>query len=319
MHGRRLACLIAFATVVAPTLAEGIPEDATDDAGAVPFILRTHVIAPHRVGDFVLEDTHYDPANKFAGVSIRYVLPGHEETRFDLFVYPQGLGDTEQVLDSGMHVFRATLDMAAGQGRYRALKVDEAVEFDVPLQAPAGRAEAGKDEQLPFSDTQAPAATDDELARTLATLAATERHVDGRRMDMQYEYPGDAEGEWWPMRSRGYLFYRHLYFFKGRTSAMTTRIDADAFAALTDRAMRELVPAVQAYNVGSCHDNALQVDPTAPEGEMADALVREIFALQARNEAANCHAPASEGAVTALARDADVVTIEYEPHEWGAE
>jgi len=50
----------------------------------------------------VLEGTRYDPANRYAGVAIRYFLPGQDATRIDLFGYPYGQGPDEDALDRAM-------------------------------------------------------------------------------------------------------------------------------------------------------------------------------------------------------------------------
>ncbi|MCW5581832.1 MAG: hypothetical protein KIS72_10885 [Luteimonas sp.] len=315
MRGR-LACLLALSSAFASALA--------DDAPKQPFIVRTHVVAPHKVGDFVLEGARYDSANKLAGVGVRYFLPGHEEARIDLFVYPHGQADTEAALDQGMRDFRATLEAAAKAGYYRDLAVADAVEFDVPL-PPSVPVPGIAESPAPADDAAAAPAEDaadpEEAGRIamLAGLLGANRRVDGRLIALHYESPGLAEGEWLLMRSRGYLFYRHLYFFKGRISAAESRIDPAAFEALADRAMRELVPAVQAYNIGSCGDVTLYVDPDLPEREAVDALMRELVAAQTRSEASNCHAKSEESEVAALAEDADVVTIEYAPEDWGGQ
>lgn len=312
MFGRGIACVLAL--LLAPTAAPA------EDAPAQAFIERTLVIAPHRVGEFVLQGSHYDPAHRFAGVSLRYALPGSDETRIDLFVYPIGQGDPEATLDRGMRDFRATLDAAQQAGYYRGLAVADAVEFDIPL-APA--AAHGADADASASDPlPAPAAVaGDEAAHAamLATLLGAGLHVDGRMLELAYEYPGQADDEWLPMHSRGYLLYRHLYFFKGRVSAAASRIDHGSFAALADRAMHALVPAVQAYNVGSCGNTSIEVDPDLPEPEMGAMLIRQLVAAQARSDASNCRAQADEAELDALSRDAEVVVIEYGTNDWGGD
>src|SRR5690606_12782612 len=315
MFGRRTACMLALLLAHAAASA--------GDAPAQPFIERTLVIAPHRVGEFVLQDSRYDPAHRFAGVSLRHALPGSDETRIDLFVYPIGQGETEATLDRGMRDFRATLDAAQEAGYYRGLAVADAVEFDIPLppSGDAGYASGPGDGPLQVSATHDGHGDGDADARAamLATLPGAGRRVDGRMLELAYEYPGQAEDEWLPMHSRGYLLYRHLYFFKGRVSAATSRIDHDSFAALADRAMHALVPAVQAYNVGSCGDTSIQVDTSLPEREMGEMLMRQLVAAQARSDAGNCRVQADEAELAALSRAAEVVVIEYGPSDWRAD
>jgi len=312
MRGRRIACLLALSLAFAPAAARDAPKQ--------PFIVRTHVVAPLKVGDFVLEGTRYDPANKFAGVAIRYFLPGQEEARIDLFVYPHGQGDGEDALDRGMRDFRATLEAAEQAGYYRGLTVADAVEFDIPLPSALPDApdvaEPAETEEPPTAPVAEPDPAEARRIAMLAELLGEGRHVDGRMIELAYDYPGQAEGEWLPMHSRGYLFYRHLYFFKGRISAAEARIDATAFAALADRAMRELVPAVQAYNIGSCGDTTIVLDSNLSGEDVADMFMRQLVGAQTRSEASNCHAEPDPAELAALAKGAEVVAIEYAPSDW---
>jgi len=311
MRRRCVACLLALSLAFAPASARDTPKQ--------PFIARTHVVAPLKVGDFVLEGTRYDPANKLAGVAIRYFLPGQEETRIDLFVYPHGQGDSENALDHGMRDFRATLEAAEQAGYYRGMTVADAVEFDIPLPSalPDAAEPAETAAEPPTAATADPDPAETGRIAMLAELLGEGRRIDGRMIELAYDYPGQAEGEWLPMHSRGYLLYRHLYFFKGRISAASSRIDAAAFAALADRAMRELVPAVQAYNIGSCGDTTITIDSNLSGEDAADMFMRQLVAAQTRSEASNCHAEPDPAELAALAEGAEVVAIEYAPGDWG--
>lgn len=168
---------------------------------------------------------------------LRYALPGHDETRIDLFIYPFGQDRAEAALDHGMRDFVASLRTAEREGRFRALSMSDAVAFDLG-QAPADGDGPGKRRR----DRRGSGDADVERM-LMEALAAVDRRIRGRRLDLAFEYPGQVEGDWFAMHSRGYLFYRHLYFFKGRVSATAARIDRGRFAALADRAMRDLVPA----------------------------------------------------------------------------
>lgn len=312
MRGYRSACLPVLLLCTLATLAGEPPKP--------PFIERTLVVAPLRVGDFVLEGSHYDPGNRFAGVSLRYFLPGREEARIDLFVYPHGQNDAEAALDQGMRDFHATLEAAEQAGYYRDLEVGAAREFDIPLPVVAPGAPDTADSPG-TAQAQVPAAAgagpqEAGRAAMLSALLGADRRVDGRMIELAYNYPGQAEDEWLPMHSRGYLLYRHLHFFKGRISAAGSRIDQAAFAALADRAMRELVPAVQAYNIGSCGDTTIDVDTSLSEKEMGDMLMRQLVAAQARSEASNCHPKLERDELAALAEAAEVVEIDYAPEDW---
>ena len=50
--------------------------------------------------------------------------------------------------------------------------------------------------------------------------------------------------------------------------------------------------------------------------EMADMLMRQLAAAQARSEASNCHRAPDDAVLAALSEDAEVVAIEYAPDDW---
>lgn len=275
-----LGCCIACACFLPAASVVG-----ADDPPAPAFIARTHVIAPRQVGEFVLEATRYDAGNRLAGVMLRYLLPGHDETRFDLFVYPHGQSGIEEALDLGMAAFRDNLAAAARAGHYRALKITQAVEFDIAQaveSVPAFASDQDHDQRQ--ADRLSPSSPDEPFETLLASLLApAPAQIDGRVIELGFEVRGAAEDDWFDMRSRGYLFYRHLYFFKGRISAAAYRIGQDEFASLADRAMRELVPAVQAYNIGGCSGTTIQIDPDLEERALAEALAKQLVAAPMHN------------------------------------
>ena len=317
-----LGCCVACAHAapsVAATAAEDIPAPA--------FIERTHVVAPHRVGDLVLEATRYEAGNRHAGVMLRYLVPGHDETRIDLFVYPHGHSATESALDKGMADFHASLEAAVQAGYFRGLTATDAGEFDVALPGkstvaspsePDQDPQPGQDRDRALADPAGPppaqAAAREALLASL--LAPAPRRVDGRVITLSYDAPGAGENDWFAMRSRGYLLYRQLHFFKGRISAAEYRIGHDDFTALADRSMRALVPAVQAYNVGSCADTTIHVDPGLDAQAMGEALMRQLVAAEADSTTRNCHRTLGEEALATLAQDAEIMTIEYAPEDW---
>lgn len=292
--GTRLICIVVALVV----FGSAMPLMATD----APFVSRTHVIAPRHVGDFILEGTSYDQANRFAGLGIRYTLADHPETRFDLFVYPAGRMSPEQAIAAGMVPFRESLKYGAQNGYFADLRITE----DSPVMIPS---EPGKDGDDPLA---APTIDgNDPLPADLRTLLGDTR-IRGQRLQLSYAHkPSDL-----PMRSRGYLFYRQLYYFKGRISAAESRIDEASFSALAERAMRELVPAVSALNVGACADITVFVPKDDDSEEDRNATQRSLVTGLANARGANCTGEPATEALAERGRDAEVVTIEFEPGDW---
>lgn len=283
------ALMLAFAL---PAHAGKADTPAAPETDARPFIEISHLIAPGRVGDFVLEGSSYDDKTKYAGAGFRYALPGHQETRIDVFVYPAGRAPQEQAINSGMVEFKGGIEQAQQAGYIKDL---EFVSDDVfPLEAPAVVAAS-------TADTPDPAE-----ARLLAALAAT--RVVGKRLQMRDTMVSGG----FPMYSNGYLFYKQLYFFKVRVSAARDRIDDAQFQALADRAARSLVPALEVANVGACANKVIEISPDADADAFAEALVRRTAEIQGEN----CFENDAEAELDKKSKDADVVDIHFDVQDW---
>ncbi len=321
-----LATAIALCSFAQKSIADNKNDDGNTQEDQA-FIAESRVIAPQRVGEFLLEGTRrYDGQDKFGGVSFRYQHPDYPQLRIDLFVYPVGQREAEELLESGMRHFLASMQPAVDAGVYRNVIEGETVEFDLDLplndlqndksssDAVSTNGDKGKNRS---ADDEKDAKSSEREAR-IAKLLTAGKHIDGRRMSLSYDYRGDTPDEWFPMRSRTYLFYRQLHYFKGRISAATSQIDEAAFTAFTDRAMRELVPAVQAYNIGSCGNSTVFVNVDAPKEVAADQLMYNLIEATTRTASYNCHAKADEKELTALGKGAAVETFVYSATDWKA-
>lgn len=276
----------------------GTPGQAEDGNAPDAFVSRTHVSIPKQAGDYVLEGTTFDPSNRAAGVGARFSHPDHPKTRFDLYIYPAGQMEAGQAIEYGMQDFIGTFQYATAQGAYRDLEILDRTTFPLPL-------EIGE-ELVPHDPT-------DPLAEIV--LASREKAIPGERLKLSMRHlPSNL-----PLQSRGYLFYRQMYYFKGRISAAEYSMDIPAFDALADDAMRTLVPAISALNVGSCATINVPVDDSEPDEEKrmqfgAIALVKGI----ARVKANNCTGELSTERLAELTANSEVVTIEFAPDEWSS-
>ena len=297
--------------VLAILMAAALPANASKDAKAAgdmaahTFIETSFLIAPEKVGDFQLEDTSYDEANKHAGAGFRYALKDHQETRFDVFVYPAGRMAETEALTHGMADFRSSFDAAEQAGYYRDVQIVDESEFPLRVpEKPAVTHEAGD------TSPSAGAAMDPEKTTILRSLLEADR-PDGRRLRMRMVLlPQDV-----PMRSDGYLFYKQLYFFKVRASAAQDRIDQDSFQALADMAARTLVPAIEVANVGSCANVVVNIDKDAAAKEVGDALMTQVAAHQSEN----CFMNEAAAGIGGKSRDARVVGIRFDPSDWNGQ
>lgn len=317
-----VALSFALATAVAPHQAHAKEGERETAADARPFIEETRVVAPGRVGDFELEGSRYDPARKDAGVAFRYRLPAHPEMRIDLFVYPAGLMPEQDAIAAGMTPFLATFEEGVRQKYYDRFELLERTSFEIAPQAvpPTSASKpASKDDALP-AQTEAPGDDTDGIASLLSALDPPP--IRGERLDLRYRMQMGFD-EPVPVRSRGYLFYRQLYYFKGRLTATEAAIGQADFDALTDRAMRELIPAIRAHNIGACAEQRITlgadiVDANPADGALDAAIGRVLAESFTQMDQRNCHRTRADAEAAATA-DAETVVIVFDPGDWASE
>jgi hypothetical protein len=286
-----LGCLVLLC---ATALASCATARGDKPAAPRPLIERSYLVAPEKIGELVLEDVQYDPANRYSGARFRYGMPGHQETRFDLFVYPAGRSPQATAVAAGMKAFREDLKAAEDAGVYRDVRI--LGEEDFALDPDKARAST-------------PAKGADMDARLVAIMNGASPM--GRRLRMEYLHtPGDIA-----MHSNGYLFHRQLFFFKARISAARDRIAAKDFLPLADDAARAMVAAVDAFNLGGCANQTITLDPDADPDALAEALV----ASAAEGLGENCITQAGDADLAKKSRGARVVTIEFAADDWKAE
>ncbi len=278
-----LSALLAWSLVFAP--ASQAREVATQTKR--PLIVRSHVAAPRTIGAFRLKEAKYDPAQKAAGAMFRYAAVPEPELGADVFVYPAGRQPQAEAIKRGMVDFREGLQAAQQAGYYRNLEISGEVAF--PLSATASAAPAG-----------------DKLG---AIVAAAEPV--GSRIDMTF----DAGNTGIPYRSRGYLFYQHLYFYKVRVSVPVEAMDAESFGEFADHTARTLVSRIDTINIGGCGDAPVYFDNKADTDTAAMALITQV----AQRNQENCRSKIDEAELAKLTQGADTVTIEYSADEWGGQ
>jgi hypothetical protein len=328
------ACLVA-ALAFAPSAAA---DKRSKRQPPRAFIEASAIVAPERVGEFVLEGSQQWPDQKFAGVQFRYLLPGHEALRIDVFVYPHGDMPQARAIETGLRDFLDTLDAQVRAGNFSDFQVLNDAPMTLPRfassvaekvlpaaasEAPAGTAEGRPKDTAPAqaaaaSEAQAGDASDPADADPITALLADAAQSKGRRLALSYRIADpDIPSQRIEMRSMGYLFYKQLYLFKGRISAAASQIGEAEFQALTDRAMRELIPAIQVFNAGGCAQVAINVDPDKLDGDSADSIALDLVAAMNAKIERNCGERLDTPEFKAASRDAEVRRVDYDPEDWG--
>ena len=306
---RSLVVMFGIAAALVSAAQPVTARSRKDKDATQPFIVETRIAAPKRIGEFELESTYYDPATKHAGASLRYLLPDQPQIRFDLFVYPAGDMAHDTAMTSGMKDFVASFDAGVQMKYYTDLKIVDTVDFEI-----------GPRTETPVLHGDKPAAktTPESEADAIIEAALAPKPVSGKRIELRYTMHMDETDEAVPMRSRGYLFYRQLYYFKGRISVAESRMDQASFETLSDRAMRELVPAVQASNIGGCAKTEIVIGGEAlDEGKAGiDALMTQMLGQMADSNGKHCYADRAQ-AIASEPDKAEIITIEYAPDDWG--
>lgn len=287
---------VAALSLLIPLAPNSVAKDKNaQSAGQRAYVETSYLIAPRRVGDFVLDGSQYDENQKYSGVGFRYVADGHQETRIDVYVYPAGRMGQATALTEGMKAFRADLTRAVDAKAYTNMVLQNEQEFLLANDAHVADSESSQDGNA---------------AELLEAIASATR-PSGRKLAMTMNLqPRD-----WPMHSSGHLFYKQLYYFKVRATATQDRITTEQFNELADRAARTLMPAIEVVNVGECANSVITIAANASPDEAAKALVTQAT----EHQGYNCHATAEAAEIKKKSANAEMIDISYDPQEWKSE
>lgn len=249
--------LLAFVAACSVAACAGTPTREVVEAPATPerpFIERSLVLAPERVGAFTLVGMRDFEGSPQAGVSMRYQHDEMSEVVFDLFVYPVGRMDRTRALDYGMRTTRADIDRAVSQGAYADVEYADEQAFDL--------ATVGDDGSAGPVGADGPGL--------------------GRRQALRYVR---KEG---PMDSLIFLFHRGLFLHKGRLSALPEQLPQENFDRFANHAMATLVPAIEVRSTGGCTNHDLYVDPKLDGEAMQAQLLAGAERIARLQKEENC-------------------------------
>lgn len=249
--------LLAFVAACTVAACAGTPtRDMVQAPGPPerPFIERSLVLAPERVGAFTLVAMGDFEGSPQAGVSMRYQHDDVSEVVLDLFVYPMGRIERERALEFGMRTTRDDINRAVSQGAYSDVDYADEQAFDLRTVGDDGSAgpvgEDGPDL--------------------------------GRRQALRYVR---KEG---PMDSLIFMFHRGLFLTKGRLSALPEQLPQENFDRFANHAMATLVPAIEVRSTGGCSSHSIYVDPKLEDDAMQAQLLAGVERTARLQKEENC-------------------------------
>jgi len=263
------------------------------------FIERSLLLAPEAVGDFVLANANDYPGDPGSGVGLRYSHPDFPEARIDLFVYPIGRDVRDVAVARGIAEVRTSVEAAVEKGSYSDLVFGEEIDFDLRRVDIDGAL-------LPAPAAAGSPAGDDLDSQVLRGIAEVDQAIEpalGRRLDMQLKM-GESH-----QNSRGFMFYRGLYLYKGRISAPPTLLPGESFDRFTNHAMAVLVPAIQVRSTGACHASNILLDPDKPD---AVDFARQAKRAERRKALEQC----AESLDETVPDGYRAVALEFDPAMW---
>ena len=269
-------------------------------APARPFIERSLVLAPERVGDLALVAMQDYPGNPAAGVGIRYQHPEFLGVRLDLFVYPAGRVDQDALLEQGMAGVTREIEGQADKGRYTDLAFDPIRDFDLRQVATDGSLEPEGESDVDAAEPEA------WIEGFLLEYAGAADADTGRLMDVRLSIDGQA------YHSRAFLFYRGLYLYKGRITTPIREMPGETFERFSQHAMAQLVPAIEVRNTGGCSDQVIHVDPDAGSEEAQAAFQRAVVEASMQATSENCRATLDETVPEGMR----AVPLAFDPAMW---
>ncbi len=294
------------------------------------FLDKSVITFPNSIGDYALAESRYDPEHWSHGVTSLWTINAAPDgVRLNVFVYPIGRADEKDVVAQQIAEVEDGMYRAVDQGIYADLVIDKHEAFAVVAAesfvvksrqknssaAQEGSEDAKPDEPLalmpkPEFRLEAKDAADPLAATLAASMPAANNY--GLRQSFRYTF-NDV-----PVRSLGYVFYRHLFAFKVRITAPLDSMDDATFEALADTATRTLVPRIDVKNYGQCGNITVsESDPDADEETNSTAMAQQMLMGIARVRADNC-ASAEGKRSAASSRRSTRIEIAYPAGIWNS-
>ncbi len=252
------------------------------------FIDKSIVTYPTSLGNYSLAKESYDPANVANGVSLKYDLAdAPHELAFDIYVYPLGRADTDKAVDDAMVEMEGEIRALEQKKIYTDLKFKDAVAFEIAVPPPSMRKSDDKKDAV-SSDAPVPDKPLDAMDSNTRSIVEAARAADPPKKSTGRKRALTLTADGMPRESLAYVFYRNLFLISVRATASIDALPTDKFNAVVDRAVQDLVPAMDIQNFGDCgtihvfvDDKAVDKDKDALAG--AVQLIRETGRIWREN------------------------------------
>lgn len=284
--------------------------DAPAQAPLQPYVEESRISAPRAFETWSLDAPEYDPAQRLAGVVLRYRDAARPDMKITFVIHPAGDTPERKALGDEVDHVADTLQAGAARTGYADFRIADQSGFTVkmPRRPAQSTTVAIGPQPVPANGVESvtvsphPASTDQKLY--------PQPPLRGNRITVTYTDPKAGADGATPATKFVYVFVRHMYFVRGTVTFDGTAPDK-AHRAEADRVIQGLVSSLEIENIGRCGDTSAYV------GDVSTASVGLV--LQAMDEMGwrGCTGTSRDATIRAPDARNEVVAIRFEPGDWG--
>ena len=298
----------AIGAILAGFATSASAADAPSRAPLQPYVEESRISAPRAFEAWSLDAPEQDPAQRLAGVVLRYRDTARPDMKITFVIHPAGDTPERKALGDEVDHVADTLQAGATRAGYADFRIADRSGFTVkmPRRPAQSTTVAIGPEPVPANGVESvtvsphPAATEQKLY--------PQPPLRGTRITATYTDPkAGADGAAAPATKFVYVFVRHMYFVRGTVTFDGAAPDK-AHRAEADRVIEGIVSGLEIENIGRCGDASAYGSATSV------GLV-----LQAMGEMGwrGCTGTSQYATIGASDARNEVVTIRYEPGDWG--
>lgn len=284
--------------------------DAPAKAPLQPYVQESRISAPRAFEAWSLDAPEHDPAQRLAGVVLRYRDTARPGMKVTFVIHPAGDTPERKALGDEVDHVADTLQTGATRAGYADFRIADRSGFTVkmPRRPAQSTTVAIGPEPAPASGVESvtvsphPASTEQKLY--------PQPPLRGHRITATYTDPKAGADGAAPATKFVYVFVRHMYFVRG-TITFDGAAPDKAHRAEADRVIQGIVSGFEIENIGRCGDASAYV------GDVGAASVGLVFQAMDEMGWRGCTGRSQYATIgTSDARN-EVVTIHFEPGDWG--